>query len=56
VGAFDGANPVTGAFIPKNARDPKETRAYDLAQVAQMLEVLPLLAHIERLIESLLPV
>jgi integrase len=44
VGAFDGANPVTGAFIPKNARDPKETRAYDLAQVAQMLEVLPLLA------------
>jgi integrase len=45
VGAFDGANPVTGAFIPKNARDPKETRAYDLAQVAQMLEVLPLLAR-----------
>jgi integrase len=44
VGAFDGANPVTGAFIPKNARDPQETRAYDLAQVAQMLEVLPLLA------------
>lgn len=42
-GAFDGANPVDGAFIPRHAREPGETHAYDLRQVVQILEVLPLL-------------
>jgi integrase len=42
-GAFDGANPVDGAFIPQHAREPGETHAYDLRQVVQILEVLPLL-------------
>lgn len=42
-GAFDGANPLDGALIPRHAREPGETQAYDLKQVAQILEVLPLL-------------
>ena len=42
-GAFDGANPVQGARIPTNAREPAETYAYDLAQICRILEFLPLL-------------
>jgi integrase len=42
-GAFDGANPVDGALIPRHTREPGETHAYDLRQVVQILEVLPLL-------------
>jgi integrase len=43
-GAFDGANPVDGTLIPWDAREPGETHAYDLSQVLQMLDRLPLLA------------
>jgi integrase len=43
-GAFDGANPVDGVLIPWNAREPGETHAYDLGQVLQILDLLPLLA------------
>jgi integrase len=43
-GAFDGANPVDGVLIPRHAREPGETHAYDLAQVLQILDRLPLLA------------
>ena len=42
-GAFDGANPVDGVLIPWDAREPGETHAYDLSQVLQMLDQLPLL-------------
>lgn len=42
-GAFDGANPVDGVLIPRHAKEPRETHAYDLAQVLQILERLPLL-------------
>src|SRR6202030_1836458 len=40
-GAFDGANPVDGVLIPWNARELGETRAYDLGQVLQILDLLP---------------
>jgi integrase len=43
-GAFDGANPVDGVLIPWNVREPGETHAYDLDQVLQILDLLPLLA------------
>lgn len=43
-GVFDGANPVEGALIPRNTREPGRTYAYDLGQVSQILRVLPLLA------------
>jgi len=43
-GAFDGANPVDGVLIPRHAREPGETHAYDLGQVLQILDLLPLLA------------
>jgi integrase len=43
-GAFDGANPVDGVLIPRHAREPGQTHAYDLAQVLQILDLLPLLA------------
>jgi integrase len=42
-GAFDDANPVQGARIPTNAREPDETYAYNLAQICRILEFLPLL-------------
>ena len=42
-GAFDGANPVDGLLIPWDAREPGETHAYDLTQVLQILDRLPLL-------------
>jgi integrase len=42
-GAFDGANPVQSARIPHNTREPGETYAYNLTQICQILEVLPLL-------------
>jgi len=42
-GAFDGANPVDGVLIPRHAKEPGETHAYDLYQVLQILERLPLL-------------
>ena len=42
-GAFDGANPVDGVLIPWDAREPGETHAYDLSQVLQILDRLPLL-------------
>ena len=42
-GAFDGANPIQGARIPSNAREPRETYAYNLSQICRILEVLPLL-------------
>ena len=43
-GTFDGTNPVDGVLIPWNAREPGETRAYDLGQVLRILDLLPLLA------------
>ncbi len=43
-GAFDGANPVDGVLIPWDAREPGETHAYDLTQVLQILDRLPLIA------------
>ena len=42
-GAFDGSNPVQGAMIPGNAREPEETFAYNLFQILRILEILPLL-------------
>ena len=42
-GAFDGVNPVQDARIPSNAREPRETYAYNLAQIRRILEYLPLL-------------
>ena len=42
-GAFDGANPVDDVLIPWDAREPGETHAYDLTQVLQILDRLPLL-------------
>jgi integrase len=42
-GAFDGANPVQGARIPSNAREPRETYAYNLSQICRILAALPLL-------------
>jgi hypothetical protein len=43
-GAFDGANPVDGVLIPMLARGPGQTHAYDLDEVLQILDLLPLLA------------
>jgi integrase len=43
-GAFDGANPIDGVLIPWDARQSRETHAYDLDQVLQILDLLPLLA------------
>jgi integrase len=43
-GAFDGANPVDKVLIPRHAREPGQTHAYDLGQVLQILDLLPLLA------------
>lgn len=42
-GAYDGENPVEGARVPRNAREPGETYAYNLVQILRILEVLPLL-------------
>jgi integrase len=42
-GAFEGANPVDGVLIPRHAKEPGETHAYDLNQVLQILDRLPLL-------------
>jgi integrase len=42
-GAFDGVNPVQDARIPRNAREPGETYAYNLTQIRCILEPLPLL-------------
>ena len=42
-GAFDGANPVDGVLIPRRAKEPGETHAYDLCQVLQILDRLPVL-------------
>jgi hypothetical protein len=42
-GAFDGVNPVQDARIPRNAREPGETYAYNLTQIRCVLETLPLL-------------
>ena len=43
-GTFDGANPVDGVLIPRHAREPGQTHAYDLGQVLEILDRLPLLA------------
>jgi integrase len=40
-GAFDGVNPVKDAHIPSNVREPRETYAYNLAQIRRILEFLP---------------
>jgi integrase len=42
-GAFDGVNPVQDARIPRNAREARETFAYNLTQIRSILNVLPLL-------------
>lgn len=42
-GAFDGVNPVQDARIPRNAREPGETFAYNLTQIRRILDILPLL-------------
>src|SRR5882762_9951019 len=36
-GAFDGATPVDGVLIPRHAKEPGETHAYDLGQVLQIV-------------------
>src|SRR5208337_2662206 len=41
--AFDGANPVDGVLIPRHAKEPGETHAYDFGQILQILDHLPLL-------------
>jgi integrase len=41
-GAFD-VNPVQDARIPRTAREPGETFAYNLAQIRRILDILPLL-------------
>jgi integrase len=43
-GAFDGVNPVQDARIPRNAREARETFAYNLTQIRSILSVLPLLS------------
>jgi integrase len=43
-GAFDGANLVDGVLVPRHAREPGQTHAYDLDQILQILDLLPLLA------------
>jgi integrase len=42
-GAFDGVNPVQDVQIPSNAREPRETYAYNLNQICRILDSLPLL-------------
>lgn len=42
-GAFDGANPVDGVLIPWDARESGETHTYDLAQVLQILDSMPIM-------------
>jgi len=42
-GAFDGVNPVQDARIPRTAREPGETFAYNLTQIRRILDFLPLL-------------
>ena len=42
-GLFDGVNPVQDVMIPSKAKEPRETYAYDLDQILQVLGVLPLL-------------
>jgi integrase len=42
-GAYDGSNPVQGVMIPRRAREPEETYAYNLIQILRILDVLPLL-------------
>jgi integrase len=42
-GAFDGVNPVQDARIPRNAREARETFAYNLTQIQSILNALPLL-------------
>ena len=42
-GAFDGVNPVQDARIPRTAREPGETYAYNLTQIRRILDLLPLL-------------
>src|SRR5713226_5803300 len=42
-GAFDGTNPVDGVLIPRHAKEPGETQAYDLGRVLQILDRLPIL-------------
>jgi len=42
-GGFDGVNPVQGARIPRNAREPGETFAYNLSEIRSILDALPLL-------------
>jgi integrase len=40
-GAFDGVNPVQDARIPRNAREARETFAYNLTQIHSILNALP---------------
>lgn len=42
-GAFDGVNPVQDTRFPRNAREARETFAYNLTQIRSILNVLPLL-------------
>ncbi len=42
-GAFDGQNPVEGARLPRQAREPGETFAYNLVQILRIVDLLPLL-------------
>jgi hypothetical protein len=41
--AFDGVNPVQDARIPRKAREPGETFAYNSSEIRSILEALPLL-------------
>ena len=42
-GLFDGVNPVQDVIIRSKAQEPRETYAYDLDQILQILEILQLL-------------
>ena len=54
-GAIDGTNAVDGVLIPRHAKEPGETHAYDHNQVLQILEHLPLLekSRVQARIEEL---
>ena len=41
VGALNGANPMQGVAIPKNANEARPTYAYSLDEIRRMLAVLP---------------
>jgi integrase len=47
-GAYDGFNPVQGAMIPRKAREPEETYAFNMVQILRILQILPLFPKANR--------